>query len=105
MQGNAPLPLIVALDLECRWSAIGIMQKRGPRAAHVNGCDADGWLLLLMEEMTAGGENFVGRACISGRRSHAAGRTGCFALDCATSGSSLPRRPLSYRQVGGPTVP
>lgn len=33
--------------------------------AHVNGCDAYGRLLFLMEETTAGGENFVGRACMS----------------------------------------
>lgn len=63
--GGSPPP-ILALDLEHRQSTIGIMQKRGPRVAHVNGCNAYGRLLFLMEETTAGGENFVGRACVSG---------------------------------------
>lgn len=73
LRGNAPSsPLPHALDLKCRRTAIGIMQKTWNERGSCKSCDAYSRLLFLTEETTSRGKIIAFRA---------AGTRLCFALN------------------------
>lgn len=101
------LQIFFSVALKCWRLAIGIVQKRGPRSAQVNGCDAYGRLLCLREE-----KNFVGRECVcgvgvalqqEGRALHST-VTGHIWLLATASTAQLPTGWRSYRTLMGPST-